>query len=237
MICYRCGSVIGAGKYCLHCGANIAIYKKIVRLSNSLYNAGLAQAKVRDLSGAVSSLTRALEFDRRNIPARNLLGLVYYEMGEDVEALCQWVISKNLQPDENPADRYLNEIQGNTRELETHNTAIKKYNQALESARHDGEDLAIIQLRTVLSQHPRMIKAHQLLALLYIREGEFSKAGRVLKRALQIDRGKVLCQQYAAEIRGKMNRPRTRQELLADQSGDIAAQDVISPGEQTGKAE
>ena len=229
MICYRCGSVIGAGKYCLHCGANISVYKRIVRISNAYYNAGLAKAGVRDLSGALDSLSRALEFDHKNIPARNLLGLVYYEMGEDVEALCQWVVSKNLQPDNNPAEEYIAAVQGNARELEEHNQAIRKFNQALDSAKHDGEDLAIIQLRKVISQHPHLLKAYQLLALLYIRGGDYSRAGKVLKRALQIDRGNVLCQEYAASIRGRLSRPRTRAEILAEQGGEIAAQEVISP--------
>ena len=53
-------------------------YKKIMKTSNALYNDGLAKAKVRDLSGAVSSLREALKFNKRNIQARNLLGLVYF---------------------------------------------------------------------------------------------------------------------------------------------------------------
>lgn len=32
-----------------------------------------------------------------NTNARNLLGLVYFEMGESVKALSEWVISKSLQ--------------------------------------------------------------------------------------------------------------------------------------------
>lgn len=81
--------------------------------------------KIRDLSGALEDLNQSLQFNKSNIDARNLLGLVYYEMGEVVEALSQWVISKNLQPENNRADEYLTEVQGNKAEAENMNKATR----------------------------------------------------------------------------------------------------------------
>lgn len=69
-------------------------YNKIIRLSNTLYNDGLKKANIRDLSGAAQSLRISLRYYKANIPARNLLGLVYFEMGEVVDALSEWVISR-----------------------------------------------------------------------------------------------------------------------------------------------
>ena len=43
----------------------------------------------------------SITINKKNIDARNLLGLVYCEMGDVVEALSEWVISKNIQPDNN----------------------------------------------------------------------------------------------------------------------------------------
>ena len=63
--------------------------------------------------------------------ARNLLGLVYFETGEVVAALSEWVISKNLRPKKNIADDYINMVQSNPTRLDTINKTIKKYNQAL----------------------------------------------------------------------------------------------------------
>ena len=51
--------------------------------------------------------------NKYNINARNLLGLIYCEMGEVVEALSQWVMSKNLAPDDNVAESYIKKIQSN----------------------------------------------------------------------------------------------------------------------------
>ena len=61
--------------------------KKIVYQSNYWYNDGLRKAQIRDMSGAVKSLKISLQFNRENIAARNLLGLVYYGIGEVAEAL------------------------------------------------------------------------------------------------------------------------------------------------------
>jgi Flp pilus assembly protein TadD len=69
-------------------------------ISNRFYNDGLECARVRDLSGAVTSLRQCLKFNKNNIEARNLLGLVYFETGEVVAALSEWVISQNIR--ENP---------------------------------------------------------------------------------------------------------------------------------------
>ena len=55
--------------------------------SNAYYNDALEKAAVRDLSGAIESLRTSLRFYKMNIDARNLLGLVYFETGEVVEAL------------------------------------------------------------------------------------------------------------------------------------------------------
>ena len=116
--------------------------KKIVYQSNYWYNDGLRRARTRDMSGAIASLRRSLQFNRENIAARNLLGLVYYGIGEVPEALVEWIISKNLRSYNNIADYYINTVQASAKELEVINLAIKKYNQCLAYCQQNGEDLA-----------------------------------------------------------------------------------------------
>ena len=106
-------------------------YNKIIYVSNALYNDGLEKAKQRDLSGAIQSLRKSLRFNKANTQARNLLGLIYYETGEVVDALSEWVLSRSLSPEGNPAEKYLEEIQSNRSQLNAVNQTIKKYNQAL----------------------------------------------------------------------------------------------------------
>ena len=93
--------------------------KKIMYQSNSWYNDGLRKAQVRDMSGAIVSLQQSLQYNRENIAARNLLGLVYYGIGEVSEALVEWIISKNLCPRDNIADYYIKKVQNSANELES----------------------------------------------------------------------------------------------------------------------
>ena len=56
MRCIYCGTPLSSIDYCSGCGADVTILKRVVRISNLLYNEGLEKASVRDLSGAVSCL-------------------------------------------------------------------------------------------------------------------------------------------------------------------------------------
>ena len=200
MICYRCGQDVGDAKRCPNCGADLTVFWKVRRISNSYYNLGLQQAEVRNLSGAVESLKNSLKFNKYNIAARNLLGLVYHEMGETVAALSEWVISQSYQPDDNLANGYLDEIQKNRGQLDTINQTIKKYNQALHYCQQDSRDLAIIQLKKVLSMNPKLIKGHQLLALLYLQDGMLELAKKSLRNAGKIDANNTTTLRYLKEV-------------------------------------
>lgn len=200
MICYRCGQDVGDAKRCPNCGADLTVFWKVRRISNSYYNLGLQQAEVRNLSGAVESLKNSLKFNKYNIAARNLLGLVYHEMGETVAALSEWVISQSYQPDDNLANGYLDEIQKNRGQLDTINQTIKKYNQALHYCQQDSRDLAIIQLKKVLSMNPKLIKGHQLLALLYLQDGKLELAKKSLRNAGKIDANNTTTLRYLKEV-------------------------------------
>lgn len=186
--------------FCTSCGADVSLYKKIIYISNRFYNDGLEKANVRDLTGAIASLRQSLKFNKNNVAARNLLGLVYFETGEVVAALSEWVISKNQQPKKNIADDYINMIQTNPTRLDTINQTIKKYNQALTYCHQDSLDLAVIQLKKVLSLNPKFIRAHQLLALLYINSEEWEKAKRELTRCVQIDSNNTTTLRYMKEV-------------------------------------
>ena len=105
---------------------------KLAYQSNYWYNDGLNKSNIRDLTGAITSLKKSLQYNRDNIASRNLLGLVYYGRGDVVEALAEWVLSKNLQPKENIANYYIQKVKEKRDDLDRINQAIKRYNQALE---------------------------------------------------------------------------------------------------------
>ncbi len=204
MKCYMCGTLVDQEKVCPYCGSDLKIYRVILASSNLLYNTGLEQAQVRDLSGAIVSLKKSLKYNKYNTKARNLLGLVYFELGETVLALSEWVISKNLEPDNPMADRYLDEIQNTPGMLDKLNQTTKKYNQALLYCKQGSRDLATIQLRKVLSLNPKFVAGHQLLALLYIQDGKYNEARKELNIANKIDVRNTTTLRYSREVRDKL---------------------------------
>ncbi len=205
MICYNCGATLTHNKFCTNCGADVARYKKIVGSANLLYNEGLERAGVRDLSGAVLSLRQCIKLDKNNVDARNLLGLVYFELGEYVSALNEWVISKNLRPTKNIADDYLGMLQDNPAKLDTYSQAVKKYNQALSYCYQGTLDLAVIQLKKVLSLNPKYVQAHQLLALLYLNSEQWEEARKVLLKCQKIDVNNTITLRYLSEAKAVLD--------------------------------
>jgi tetratricopeptide (TPR) repeat protein len=188
MRCYKCGSFLTDGDTCPQCGENVRIYKKTARVSDAYYNAGLYKARVRDLTGAVESLKISLMINKYNTNARNLLGLVYCEMGDVVEALSQWVVSKNFMPEGNIAGHYIKKIQTNQNRFEMITGTIRKYNLSLKYAKEGNLDMAVIQLKKVVANNPQLIKAHLLLALIYIKQDELSRTKKLLNAVLAIDK-------------------------------------------------
>ena len=202
MNCMNCGAFLMDKEldYCPNCGCNVLIQKKVDYLSRQYYNQGLEKASVRDLSGAISCLKQSLIYNKHNIQARNLLGLVYFETGEVVAALSEWVISKNLQSNRNLATEYINKLQANSNKLEAINETIRKYNDALNLCREGHEDMAAIRLKRILTQNPKLIKGYHLLVLIQMKEGEYNKARRTLRKAARIDKTNTTTLRFLREI-------------------------------------
>lgn len=205
--------------------------QKIQFAANSYYNRGLEMAKERDLSGAALYLKRALQFNKYHTDARNLLGLIFYEMGETSDALTQWVISINLQPEKNLADHYLDEVQRKPGQLEIASQTIKKYNQALFHAQGGSDDLAVLQLKRIVEEKPNFVKAHLLLALLYMEHGDYTKAGKSLFKVLQIDKTNQKAQRYMEYVKSRTGKADVEKRKMknAFSHREMQDDDVILP--------
>ena len=200
MKCYHCGSTLTKHNFCTACKRDVRQYKQVLEAANRKYNEGLDKAQIRDLTGAITALKQCLKLNKEHVDARNLLGLVYFEMGEVVLALSEWIISKNLQAESNIASDYIALLQENQGKLDACNQAIHKFNTALDLCHQGSDDLAIIQLKKIILMHPNFVKAYLLLALLYMAAGHYEKAYPVLKKVSHIDRGNTQAQRYMREI-------------------------------------
>lgn len=201
MECLNCGAPVLENGHCSSCGMNYELLAKAYNTSNFYYNLGLDRASVRDLTGAIDALNLALKYNKQNINARNLLGLVYYEMGETVLGLTHWVVSANYTGDAvNIAKQYIDEVQADPLKLEEANQLAKQFNQALMHAKQGTKDLAFIQLKRILSNYPHFVKGYLLLALLYMESGNNDKAKKALKRVLRIDKNNTLAVKYLSQM-------------------------------------
>lgn len=203
--------------------------ERIIRLSNAYYNKGLEKAQVRDMSGAILCLHQSLRLYKMNIDARNLLGLIYYEMGEIVDALAEWIISVEYRRKGNPASKYLGMLQHNEEALNEMEMATRKYNQTLVLLQDGSEDLAILQVNKVLNLNPRFVKAYQLAALIYMRRKSYGRAERLLKKAHSIDRTNAVTLRYLDVLKAIAARRRKRKGVEDEDTDPLSADDVIIP--------
>ncbi len=199
MKCFNCGATLSEDDFCTACGADVKTYKGIVRLSNRYYNEGLDKARIRDLTGAAESLRMSLKCNKNNVQARNLLGLVYFETGEIVDALSEWIISKNIRQKKNIADDFISDIRNNQSRLTFFDSLIRKYNQAYSYALHGDLDLAVIQLKAVVSKNPSFLRAMELLCLIYVNNEDWSKVRKIAEKGLKTDTGNTRLKTYLKE--------------------------------------
>ena len=241
MKCYNCGSFLYESEYCSSCGCDVSVYKKIVGRSNQMYNKGLEYARARNLTRAVEYLEVSLRMYKGNVNARNLLGLVYVEMGEYAKGLAQWVVSKSIQSDNELADLFLSKLQKNQTYLEKMQSSIKKYNRALTYIRQGDHDLAQVQLKKLLNDDKKFIKGYHLLALLLIRQKEYEKAKTALTRAMRVDRGNPTTISYMSFVdeqikeeekalpTSEVKTRRKAREGLEEEGKPLSGDDVIIP--------
>lgn len=225
MNCPKCGTPLENTYRCPKCEYEEPTMKRIIRASNYHYNVGLSKAKIRDLSGAITSLQMSLKYNKRNTKARNLLGLVYFQMGETVSALSEWVISVHFQSKGNVARNYIKKVQNNQGQLQVINNTIQNYNLALKYLEEGNGDLAIIELKKVVNLNPNYIRAYQLLGLLYIQHKQYSAARKILSRALKLDRNNITTVRYMNELVGYSRQKRKGGDVEREKAAYVQIKD------------
>lgn len=200
MNCPSCGTITDDTTYCNNCKTSPDLYKKVHMMASRLYNKGLKQAQGRYLSGAIESLSACLRIQKHHIDARNLLGLIYWEIGEVGQAIKQWVISSSYQKEENIAKKYLNYIQNNPTKLEEYADSIHLYNTALHYILQGSEDIGIISLKRAISKNPKHITAKCLLSLHYMKNNQEDKAKSLLREIFKINRDHPKTIKYWSEL-------------------------------------
>lgn len=195
-VCPYCGNKVVDQDKCSFCNNNLVWVEKSRAKSNTYYIKGYQEAVDRNLTGSTSYLKKAIEFNKYNIQARNLLGLIYFEMGKIGCALKEWIISTSLNKENNIAQEYIDTIQKSPKQLLTYKESIYLYNKALDYLKQGNEDMATIRLKKAISLNTKFVEAKVLLALCYIKDKQFYKANEQIKGALSIDKDHPQAMRY-----------------------------------------
>lgn len=163
-----------------------SLQRKITNLSATYYNRALEFCGDDRITEAVAELRKSLEFDKKNIDSRNLIGLCYYRLGRVADALIEWSISYKLKKTDNIAIDYIAELES-AREAEAMYDAITKYNEALSFANQGNTDMAILNLKKALEKNKGLVDAMNLLSLCYVERGRESEAFKLAEKVLKID--------------------------------------------------
>lgn len=172
-----------------------SLQKKVTNLSNISYNKALGYCNEDRITEAVAALRGSLEFDKKNIDARNLLGLCYFRLGRVADALIQWTISYKLKRTDNIAVDYIAELES-ARESAAMYEAIEQYNEALSYANQGNTDMAILNLKKALEKNKGLVDAMNLLSLCYIERGRETEAFKLSEKVLKIDSSNPIALRY-----------------------------------------
>ena len=228
MKCPNCGFTFSEGCHCPKCGVDAYIFRKARSASIRLYNEAIELAQQRDLSGAALHLEQSLLFDKDNVQANNLLGLIYSETGRIADALRHWIISSSLQPEKNPATGYIDFLQKNAREMEKCNDAVRMYNQAINYLKQGSDDLAIIQLKKSIDTNPDFIDAYNLMTLCCIEDKNIKRAQHFNEIVLKRDIRNPLALHYAQIISGRGSSPLPLSPKKADKTAPVSVKKTDS---------
>lgn len=190
------------------------VQKKIKALSDKCYNRALELCHENKISEAIVRLNESIVLDKKNISARNLLGLCYYRLGRVAEAVAQWKISSEMKITDNIA-AYLLADTVNDEDTANMYEAVKNYNEALAYAKDSNTDMAIMCLKKAVNLNRNLVLACDLLALCYMDRGNNSDAIPLLRRALKNDSSDAAALEYTAVINGG------RPSFLKHRHGDI----------------
>lgn len=204
MKCLICGFDVQNSHICPNCNQNIYVFNKIFNISARLYNDALEKAQKNDFSNAIILIEKSLYFNKNNTEARNLLGLLYYQIGRLGDAVKQWILSSNINTKEdNKAFYYLEIFNKNIREFEKLDDAVRLYNQAILYLKDKNDDLAIIRLKKALDINPNFIDAINLLGFCYIVQRKYKQALKILQKVLLLDVHNKMAINYIDEIQSK----------------------------------
>lgn len=201
LVCPYCKRVQESTYICEQCRENIKWVYDLSQRSETYYAKGYERASAKDLTEAVKYLSKAIAINKYHIEARNLLGIVQFEVGNIGEAIKCWVLSTALTQEENRAYEYLERLQKQPKILENYKEAINIYNRSIKYLEKGNEDIGVIRLKKAIHLNPHFLEARNLLAACYISQKQYTRAMEQITYVLQVDDNNIKALRYLKEAK------------------------------------
>lgn len=173
-----------------------AVEERVKYLSVRYYNDSLEFVRDNKLTPALDCLKKSVCYDKTNIEAQNLLGLVYYRLGRITDAYIHWSISAKYDSNpDNKAVRYLQDML-NSVDYAEKCKAVSKYNESLHHARQGNYDMAVMRLKRGLDFNSKSVDILNLLAFCYMMQGNNKNAYKYVEKVLKIDKSNRIAKNY-----------------------------------------
>ena len=194
MTCPNCKKQNINKTICKYCGVNMPVFFKSIKISARFYNRALIKARSFELYESISLLENSIKFDKKNIHARNLLGLVYFEVGQPADAIKQWILSRKISKHDNLASSYLEMAEEEASSLQNHDDAVKLYNEAIFYVDKGELKKALEYLEEAITLNPKFIKAMNLISLISIKRRE--NASSYITKVFSLDKTNEIAVHY-----------------------------------------
>ncbi len=189
MQCQICGKIIEDNgiNLCSKCLKFANMDNSLKHMSNEFYNRGLKKAHEKDISGAIKDLEKSLTYDQENYYARNVIGLCYRELGMYGEASKNWFLSRYNEFEDNKVQEYIDEIGIELSNNKDIVKSIELYNLAIEKIKTLELAAASQLLIEAIEKNERLVPACNLLAAVYLEQGNRDGAIALIDKVLEID--------------------------------------------------
>ena len=226
MQCPKCNKNHVMGNICPVCNTDSVLFESVVRLSDKLYNKGLARLQLSDFSQGIDLLSKSISANKDNVKARNLLGLALFEIGRVGDAITHWKYSQSVNSNDVLSASYLARVKKNNRAVERLNDTIVMYNQALSHIKNKSDDLAIIQLKKAVDINPSFVDAANLLTLCYLVQNDKDRASVIVERALSADAYNPIAMNYYSLLHPGKSRGRVAPPSASSNSKALTGSNV-----------
>lgn len=164
------------------------LLERLKSTSDAQVREAVRLARDRHYTEALEACSKALSYNKNNVAALNLSGLICYQTGEIGQATAFWKKSAAAQPKDNRALGYLKELDDSGLTFYNQVQSQKLYNEALAMLKNKKErKYAEARLRKAVSLNKSNLKPLLLLALCEMEDKEFKKASETLDQAAQVE--------------------------------------------------